>query len=81
MARQVHIRSVLCKLDGRPTTATVTIDRDRQLVTVRPYKRRRTYDWPLDRVVAYVYLRVVMAEKLQKAADKARARKTRRKGG
>ena len=71
-----HFR-VLAELDhrGRPVVATVTVDRERQLVLVRPLRRRRTYDLPLSAVAEFVYHRVAKAERL----EKQKAKKVRRK--
>lgn len=71
-----HFRT-LAELDprGRPIVATVTVDRARQLVMVRPLRRRRTYDLPLGVLAEFVYQSVIKAER----AEKVKARKARRK--
>ena len=67
-----HFR-VIARLDGpTATVGTVTIDRARGLFTVRPLRRRRTYELRLADVADMVVARVIRAEiKERRAARKA----------
>lgn len=56
------------------TAATVTVNRDTGLVTVRPLRRRRAYELPLAWAAEAVMWQVLKAE----AAEKRAARKVRR---
>lgn len=67
---------VMAELDGRRrlTPATVVVHRGALTLSVRPYRRRRTYELPLAEVAAIVYQRIIRAEVAAKRA-------ARRKGG
>lgn len=76
MSRLVRLRVVaLLEMASRPQVGTVIIDRDAGLVTVRPFKRRRTYTLPLADIAAFVVRRIILAE----LREKRRARKAKRK--
>lgn len=70
-----HFR-IVAKLDGcgrSHVEGTVTIHRGVGLFTVRPLRRRRTYELPLADVADMVVARVIRAEVLErKAARKAK---------
>jgi hypothetical protein len=76
--RAAHFR-VVGRLDraGGVQEGTVTIDRLRQLFCVRPLRRRRFYELPLDVVADLVVHKVVLAELAARRAEK-RARRGRR---
>jgi hypothetical protein len=61
---------------SRLQSATVTIDREAALFTVRPKRRRRVYVLPLADVAAFVVQRIIRAELVAK-----RAASRKRKGG
>jgi hypothetical protein len=64
------------RTDGsRPERCTVTIDRNVDLLMVRPYRRRRVYAMPLSLVASIVAQRVLLAE----AREKREARRNRRR--
>lgn len=63
---------------GPPQDATVTIDRDRGLFEVRPFRRRKSYTLPLAKVAEMVAQRCIKAEVMTKRFEKAKARKIRR---
>jgi hypothetical protein len=73
--RKVKIKGVRGRFDGAETTATVTIDRARQLFTVRPKHRRREYTLTLQAVCEMVTQKVLIAEM---PAAPARARRVKR---
>lgn len=60
--------------------ATVEIDREIGLFTVRPLRRRRRYELPLWWVAETTIWKVVRADLAEKKREKAAARKARRKG-
>jgi hypothetical protein len=60
--RKVRIKGVRGRFDGPDTTATITIDRGRQLFTVRPKHRRREYTLTLQTVCEMVAQKVLIAE-------------------
>lgn len=64
---------VVARLDGRPASVTITIDRASGLLAVRPKYRRREYVVPLATVAEVVYARLVKAE----VAARAKARRKR----
>ena len=66
---------VVARLDSRLAEATVTIDRNTQLVSVRPLRRRRTYELPLAWVAEAVYRKVIMTEIAEKKAAKKKNRR------
>lgn len=76
MGAKSHFR-VAARFDLPANTGqvgTVTIDRGAGLFTVRPYRRRRTFELPLDVVADMVVARVIRAEILtRKATKKTRA--------
>jgi hypothetical protein len=59
---------------GQPQEGTVTLDRARSLLSVRPLRRHRTYELPLCDVATMVCQRVLLAERREKAAEKRRRR-------
>ncbi len=69
---------VIGSFDG-VAEATVTMDRARGLFTVRPLRRRRSFELPLSTVAEMVMWRVVKAEVFKKRMDKAKERKERRR--
>lgn len=72
MGAKSHFR-VVARLDSPSRAAgTVTIDRGTGLFTVRPYRRRRTFELPLSAVADMVVARVVRAEVLAKRLAKKR---------
>lgn len=60
-------------------SGTVEIDRDANLISVRPKGRRRTYTLPLSTVAEIICWRVIRAELLEKKREKAKNRKLRKK--
>ena len=72
--RKVHVR-VVGRIDGAQA-ATVTIDCQAGLISVRPLRRRREYTVPLDSVVRHIVASVVRSE----LADKKRKRTQVRRG-
>lgn len=76
MGTRAHFR-VHGRLDmaSRPTPGTVTIDRRAGTFTVRPLRRRKTYELPLSDVAAMVVRRIVNAEIFAKRLAKAAKRK------
>lgn len=78
MRAAAHFR-VVGRLDraGGVHEGTVTIDRVRRLFCVRPLRRRRFYELPLDVVADLVVHKIVLAELAAKRAEK-RARRGRR---
>ena len=72
--RKVHVR-VVGRIDGAQA-ATVTIDCQAGLISVRPLRRRREYTVPLDSVVRHIVASVVRSE----LADKKRKRTKVRRG-
>lgn len=86
MARAEHFR-VSGRLDmaKRPSYGTVTIDRDRNLFSVRPLRRRRLYTLELSRVAEMVVHTIIIAEiraedraRLSKYIDKRNAKRAKR---
>lgn len=66
------------RIDGRfdgAAGATVTIDRSAGIFSVRPLRRKRSYDLPLMDVAWMVFGRIVKGEALQKRLAKAAKRK------
>jgi hypothetical protein len=61
-------------LDGQHR-ATVVIDRRLGLVSVRPYRRKRTFEYPLVDVAGVVISKVYAAEKREREALKKARRK------
>ena len=59
--------------------ATIEIDRDVNLISVRPKGRRRTYTLPLSTVAEIICWRVIKAELLEKKREKAKNKKKRKK--
>lgn len=74
MSRKVRIK-VMATLDNRPVETTLVIDRDTQVISVRPFRRRRTYDLTLAWVARAIYRKVVMTEVAEKKATKKQAKK------
>jgi len=73
MATKAHFK-ILGVLDfaSRASRATVTIDRASHIFSVRPHKRRRVYELPLDVVAGMVVRKIVIAEiNIKRAAKKA----------
>jgi hypothetical protein len=78
MSRAARFR-VFGRFDApRAHEATVTIERERGLFSVRPLRRRRVYELPLADVAAMVVWRVIRFELAEKKRERAAAR--RRKG-
>lgn len=74
MSRRIHIR-VHGRLDAasRIQQGTMTIDVGAGLISVRPLRRHRTYELPLEHIASYIVRKVIMTElALKKAAKKAR---------
>jgi hypothetical protein len=63
---------VVASLDGAggKKKGTVTIDRDTNLVSVRPHRSHRTYDMTLEAVANIICRSVVMQEAAEKRARK-----------
>lgn len=59
---------------------TVEIDRNANIISVRPKGRRRTYTLPLSTVAEIIVWKVIKAELLQKKREKAKRRKKRKMG-
>lgn len=75
MSRNVHMRIVgLLEMASRPQLATVTIDRDCGLFSVRPYRRRRAFELPLATVAELVVRRIIAGEVAEKKRAKRAAR-------
>lgn len=73
-----HRFPVTGKFDmSRYQEGTVTVDRASGIFSVRPKRRRRSYDLPLDKVAEMVVQRIIKAEVFQKRVEKAARRKTR----
>lgn len=74
MKRAHHFR-ITARLDmaSRLIQGTVTID-PRGTFIVRPHRRRRTYELPLDQVADMVVKRLVAAELLRSRLEKAKRR-------
>jgi hypothetical protein len=76
--KAAHCRVVGCfDMASRPQIATITIDRDRLLFSVRPLRRRRAYELPLATVGEMVVRRIIAHE----VAEKRAAKRARRRGG
>ena len=58
---------------------TVEVDRDANLISVRPKGRRRTYTLPLSTVAEIICWRVIRAELLEKKREKAKNKKFRKR--
>lgn len=73
---KTHFR-VVGRLDhaAKVQTATVTIHRGTGIFSVRPLRRHRTYDLPLDTVAEMVVARVIRAEDFTKRLEKAKRKK------
>lgn len=76
MSRAVHLR-VVGKLDsaGPRIPGTVTINRSAGLFIVRPLRRHRTYELPLDVVADMVVGRITRAEAFEKRLQRAARRR------
>jgi hypothetical protein len=73
--KRVHLR-VLAPLDkSAPQPGTVTIDRDRGVFSVRPLRRKRVYELPLDVVASIVVQKIIKAEVAEARAAKRQRRK------
>jgi len=59
---------------SKPTEATVTIDRELRLFSVRPLRSRREYTLPLATMAEIAFQRVVRAETVDKRRQKGRAK-------
>lgn len=79
MARTAHFK-VIGRLDhaARVQEGTLSIDRDSGVVTVRPKRRRKVYLCTLDKLADMIVQRNIIAERLEKARQKAAARRARR---
>jgi len=62
------------RFDGAPT-ATVSIDRASGVVSVRPLRRKRTYDLPLAMVAAIIVERIIKAEVNERLSQRRKARR------
>lgn len=60
---------------SKPQTATVEVDRAAELFTVRPFRRRRAYTLPLNRVAQMVVRGILLAERLEHGRTKAAAKR------
>ncbi len=58
---------------------TVEIDRNANLISVRPKGRRRTYTLPLSSVAEIIVWKVIKAEMVQKKREKANKKKLRKR--
>lgn len=70
MKRKVHVR-VAGRFDNTDG-ATVTIDRNAGLISVRPLRRHREFTLPLADVARHIVYSVVMAELSEKRRGKRR---------
>ena len=64
------------RIDGAHS-ATLTIDRNLGLVSVRPYRRKRTYEMPLQWVGEAIVQKVALTEKQSEKQAKKLARRRR----
>lgn len=64
---------VVASLDGAggKKKGTVEIDRETNLVRVRPFRSRRTYDMSMEAIATIICRHVVMVEAQEKKAKKA----------
>lgn len=78
MTRAVHLR-VVGKLDsaGPRIEGTITINRRAGLFIVRPLRRHRTYELPLDVVADMVVGRVTRAEVFKRRLERANGKAAR----
>jgi hypothetical protein len=69
------------KIYGRfngASAATVTIDRSTDIVTVRPLRRRKTYEMTLGGIAEMIIYKVIQQEIREKNKDKKKRRLVRR---
>ena len=59
--------------------ATIEIDRNANLISVRPKGRRRIYTLPLSAVAEIICWRVIKAELIEKKKEKALKKKMRKR--
>lgn len=79
MARVARFKIVGQFTGGGKTPATVTIDRsDSPLFSVRPSRRRRTYEVTLAAVAEYVVWHIERKELKERRAAKKKARKAKK---
>lgn len=78
MRRSSHFR-VVGRLDSAARVQTGTITIDGLLFSVRPLRRRRSYDLPLSLVADMVVQRVLRTETFRARMEKAKSKKARRK--
>lgn len=78
MSRLARFR-VAARLEhaSRVSEATVTIDRESGVVSVRPLRRRRVYIMPLADAAAWIVRSTIVAELRAKRAARAARRKRR----
>jgi hypothetical protein len=70
----------MAKMDGAGVDRG-TLEVSPGFVRVRPFRRRRWYELPIDVVAAVVVQRVLMAEVAERRKAKLEARKARRRTG
>ena len=73
------MRKAVFKVNGRYNTksgATVTIDRDTNIVTVRPSRMQKVYEGRLEDIAQTLILRSVLAEKREKQKLKLARRRS-----
>jgi len=70
---------VVAHLDGAggKKKGTVEIDRDTNMLSVRPYRSHRTYDMPLEMVATMVCQRILTNEVMEKQRAKKAAKRSR----
>lgn len=66
-------------LASRPQTATVVIDRDAGLMTVRPLRHRKIYTLPLATVAEWMVRHLIRLEVIEKRRAKKAGRKRKTK--
>ena len=76
MARKAHVK-VIGRFDmaSRTQEGTLTIDMGSRTIRVRPLRRRKVYELPLDSVAEWIVRRVIMAELAAKRAEKRAKRR------
>lgn len=79
MTRRARFR-VAGRLDmaSRFQEGTLTIDRGARTIAVRPLRRRKAYELPLDVVAEWICRQVLRVEAARKKAEQKEARRLRR---
>ncbi len=65
---------------SRIQEGTVIIDRVSRTIAVRPLRRRKTYELPLDVVAEWICRQVLLVEAKRRRAEQAERRRLRRLG-